>query len=82
MGSTRELGGRIELVSMDPHCFNITIGLYEQSPNGTPQYLVHSYSNLPAARARLQAVAQAMQVLGGLEQQQGCWTFRAMPSIN
>jgi hypothetical protein len=60
---------------MDPHCFNITIGLYEQSPNGTPQYLVHSYSNLPAAHARLQAVAQAMQVLGGLEQQQGLLDF-------
>jgi len=75
MGSTRELGGRIELVSMDPHCSNITIGLYEQSANGTLGYLVHSYSSLPAARARLNAVSQAMQVLGGLVLREGLLGF-------
>jgi hypothetical protein len=75
MGSTRELGGRIELVSMDPHCSNITIGLYEQSADGAPWYLVHSYSSLLTARARLDAVAEAMQVLGGLELRQGLLGF-------
>lgn len=75
MGSTRELGGRIELVSMDSHCSNITIGLYEQSANGTPRYLVHSYSSLPSARARLDAVTRAMQVLGGLHPQEGLLGF-------
>ena len=75
MGSTRELGGRIELVSMDPHCSNITIGLYEQSANGTLGYLVHSYSKLPSARARLDAVIQAMQVLGGVVLREGLLGF-------
>ena len=67
MGSTLDLGRRIELVSMDPHCADITIGLYEQ-PGG---YVIHSYSGLPAARARLDAIRHAMQVLGGLHERQG-----------
>jgi hypothetical protein len=71
MGSTRELGGRIELVSMDPHCSDITIGLYERSVGGELRYLVHSYSNLPAARQRLENVIQAMHILGGLDLRDG-----------
>ncbi len=67
MGSTLDLGRRIELVSMDPHCANITIGLYEQRG----EYLIHSYSAVPEARLRLDAIRHAMQVLGGLVEQQG-----------
>ena len=52
MGSTLDLGRRIELVSMDPHCSNITIGLYD-SAGDSPEYLIHSYSGLPAAGPRL-----------------------------
>lgn len=66
MGSTLELGSRIELVSMDPHCSDITIGLYEQRGDGAPEYVIHSYSGLPEAHARLDAVRHAMQVLGGV----------------
>jgi hypothetical protein len=62
MGSTLDLGQRIELVSMDPRCSDITIGLYEQSG-----YLIHSYSGLPEARARLDWIRHAMQVLGDME---------------
>ncbi len=75
MGSTRELGARIELVSMDPHCSDITIGLYEQFVGSTPQYLVHSYSSIPGARARLEAIERAMHVLGGLESGEGLLRF-------
>jgi hypothetical protein len=75
MGSTLELGGRIELVSMDPHCADITIGLYEQSPGGAPEYVIHSYSGLPEAHARLDAIRHAMQILGGLELSQGRMRF-------
>jgi hypothetical protein len=75
MGSTRDLGRRIELVSMDPHCSDITIALYEQGPSDVPEYLVHSYSTLPAARARLEFVERAMRVLGGLAAGQGLLAF-------
>jgi hypothetical protein len=75
MGSTCDLGSRVELVSMDPHCFNITIALYDQSNGSGPRYLVHSYSSLPAARARLDAVKRAMQVLAALEARDGSLAF-------
>jgi hypothetical protein len=67
MGKTLDLGGRIELVSMDPHFHNITIGLYEQQRGGTLEYVVHSYSGVPGTRERLDFIVRAMQVLGGLE---------------
>src|SRR5690348_7593243 len=71
MGSTLDLGRRIELVSMDPHFSNITIGLYEPDVDGAPEYLVHSYSGLAGVRGRLDFIAHAMQVLGGLELHDG-----------
>ena len=67
MGSTLDLGRRIELVPMDPHFSNITIALYEQQSNGSPVYVVHSYSSAPGVRGRLDGVIRAMQVLAGLE---------------
>src|SRR6266568_7735655 len=66
MGATLDLGRRIELVSMDPHFQNITIGLYEQRRGGEPEYLVHSYSGLAGTRERLDFLIQAMAVLGDL----------------
>src|SRR5437868_599484 len=67
MGSTLDLGKRIELVSMDPLFRDITIGLYEQRRDGVPQYLVHSYSGIEGTRQRLDFLLQAMATLGGLE---------------
>jgi hypothetical protein len=66
MGFTLDLGRRIELVSMDPHFRDITIGLYEQRRGGAPEYLIHSYSGLEGTRQRLDFLVQAMAVLGGL----------------
>src|SRR5579871_2043857 len=75
MGLTKDLGRRVELVSMDPHCSNITISLYLQANDGAPHYLVHSYSGLPATHARLEAIERAMRVLGGLSPQNGALRF-------
>jgi len=66
MSATLDLGRRIELVSMDPHFSNITIGLYQCSTNAEPEYLVHSYSRLPGVRDRLNGLVRAMQVLAGM----------------
>jgi len=67
MVQTRDLGRRVELVSMDPHFRNITIGLYRQDREGRPHYLVHTYSHLPGAGERIEFVRRAAQVLGGVE---------------
>lgn len=66
MGQTAELGRRVELVPMDPHFRDITIALYKQTTPSGPVYLVHSYSSYPGAAGRLDFVAGAMVVLGGM----------------
>jgi len=75
MAGTKDLGRRIELVSMDPHCADITIALYDRSNGGAPRYLVHSYSRVPDAGNRLSDIERAMQVLGGLELGNGVLGF-------
>jgi len=67
MGETIDLGRRIELVPMDPHFHNISIALYRQEISDGPFFLVHSYSNREGARQRVEFVARAMSLLGGLE---------------
>jgi hypothetical protein len=69
MALTRNLGTRVELVSMDPHFQNITIALYRQDQTGRPEYLVHSYSGLPGASERIESLRAAMAVLGQLVQE-------------
>ena len=66
MGQTRDIGRRIELVSMDPHFQDISIGLYEQG-NGMPAYLVHTYSGKSGAADRIRFLLRVMMVFGGLE---------------
>ena len=75
MAHTLDLGARIELVSMDAHFRDITIGLYEQVRDGGPQYLVHSYSGFDGARQRLDFLIQAMKILGGLDEVDGRLRF-------
>ena len=69
MSMTRNLGTRIELVSMDPHFHDITLALYRQDPTGRPEYLVHSYSGLPGASQRIGSLRSSMAVLGQLVQE-------------
>ena len=67
MADIAQLGSRIELVSMDKHFHDITLGLYENpATDGVPEYLVHSYAGKDGTAARVQYIVQAMQVLGGM----------------
>lgn len=64
-----DIGRRIELVPMDPHFNDISIGLYRQHTNhgnNTPVFLVHTYSRIRGAAERIETVIAAMQVLGGM----------------
>jgi hypothetical protein len=67
MGLTRDLGQRIELVSMDAHFFNITIALYWQDSDAGPVFVIHSYSQKEGASHRIEFIGRAMATLGGLE---------------
>lgn len=58
-----DLDHRIELVSMDRHCDDITIALYVVG-DGT-MATVHSYSGRPSVAARLAWIAGAMGVVAG-----------------
>jgi hypothetical protein len=66
MSLTRNLGIRIELVSMDPHFHDITIALYRQDHEGRPEYLVHSYSGLEGARQRMESLRGSMAIMADL----------------
>lgn len=66
MGQTSDIGSRIELVSMDPHFQDISIGLYAQG-NGMPAYLVHTYSGKSGATDRIRSLVRVMKAFGGLE---------------
>ena len=67
-----DIGRRIELIPIDPHFHDITIGLYRQQitdPNlgkAFPAFLVHTYSQIPGATERIGEVIQSMQILGGM----------------
>jgi hypothetical protein len=57
---------RVELVSMDGQCNDLTIALYRQdTPDGTIG-IVHTYSSVPGAQERVRFVAGAMRTLGDL----------------
>ena len=65
MGKTLDLGIRIELLPMDPHCQNISLGLYRRSCGGIPEVKVHTYSNVEQAAGRVAFIRQALiQMLG------------------
>ena len=67
MGETVDIGRRIELVPMDLHFHDITIGLYCQERDEEPAFLVHTYSRLEGAKRRIAFVRKAMKILGGME---------------
>jgi hypothetical protein len=64
---TTDIGKRIELVSMDPHCLNISIALYLQDHGRGPEFLVHTYSGHPEAMERIRYICQGMVTLGGMD---------------
>ena len=75
MALTLDLGKRVELVPMDPHCDSVTLALYRQEHNGQPQYLVHSYSRLEGVGERVEFVAGALVTLAGAERVDGRLRF-------
>ncbi len=68
MGEVRQLGRRIELISIDPHFHDISIGLYERAdPAGGASYLAHTYSRVAGTDGRMADLVGAMVTLGGME---------------
>ena len=67
-----DIGRRIELIPIDPHFHDITIGLYHQqifdetTGKDIPVFLVHTYSQIAGAAERIDEVIQSMQTLGGM----------------
>jgi len=59
---------RVELVSMDGQCADISIALYRQETETGPVGIVHTYSRAAGAEERVVFVASAMRSLGGLAQ--------------
>ncbi len=67
-----DIGKRIELIPLDTHFHDITIGLYrQQSVNDstseqTSLFLVHTYSHIAGAAGRIADIKRTMQTLGGM----------------
>ena len=74
MNHIADLGRRIELVPMDPHCHDITLALYE-TRGAAPAFRVHSYSMRSGAAERVAFVTEAMKVLGDMESVPGAPTL-------
>lgn len=68
MGEIVDIGRRIELIPMDPHFHEISVGLYCQDGE-TPKFIAHSYSRKPGASERMAFIRDAMAVLGGMVQE-------------
>ena len=67
MGNTLDLGRRIELQPMDKYCHNASLGLYQKSEAGKPQFIVHTYSTAEGVDQRVGFLTQALVVMLGLE---------------
>ncbi len=80
MGLTVDLGRRIELVPMDPHFRDISIGLYRQDRGSGMELVVHSYSRRDGTGERLEFIAKAMTILGGMERLPGAGRRLHFPS--
>ena len=67
-----DIGRRIDLIPIDPHFHDITIGLYHQqiadatTGKDFPAFLVHTYSQIADATERIEEIGQTMQILGGM----------------
>lgn len=66
MGQTLELGRRVELLSMDPHCHDISLGLYRQETGGKCGYLIHTYNTHPDAKPRVEAIRKGLVEMAGM----------------
>jgi hypothetical protein len=69
--SGSDLGRRVELVSMDRHHRDISIGLYLREGDEGPVASVHSFSGTDGVDGRLEYLVDALCLLGGLERAAG-----------
>ncbi len=60
---TLDLGRRVELVSMDPHCHDISLALYLEGH----RYRIHTYSRHEAAANRVAFLRAAMASMGAMQ---------------
>ena len=67
MKRTGDIGNRIELVPMDPHFHDISVGLYREELDGVSTYRVHTFSSIEGSSERIEFIVAAMVVLGGME---------------
>lgn len=63
----KDLGRRIELVSMDVHFKDISIGLYETEEGGEARFLPMTYSQVEGSDERVSSLWDALIVCAGLE---------------
>jgi len=75
----KSIGRRVELASMDGHCHDITLGLYEQASRDGTSFQVHTYSSRDGAAERVRYVAGAMSVVGGMQIDQNLDTRLRFP---
>ena len=66
MGQTLELGRRVELVSMDTHCHDISLGLYRQEVGAKLVYLVHTYHIHADAKIRVEMIQNGLVNRAGM----------------
>lgn len=71
MGLTIDLGRRIELVSMDPHFYDVSVSLYRKNHCPGLEVIIHSYSHKESINERLKFIAQTMGIIGGMERVSG-----------
>jgi hypothetical protein len=72
MGRTLNLGERIELVAMDRHAQEISVGLYRPICEASQQvFHIHSYSSRELVADRMEFIRQAMITLGGMIEADG-----------
>jgi hypothetical protein len=68
MGKTLDLGLRVELLSTDPHCHDVSLGLYRQVVDDAPRFTIHSYSRDSGVEERIAYLNKVMETMLGLEE--------------
>jgi hypothetical protein len=71
MSQTLNLGRRIELLPMDKHCHDISVGLYRELTDAAPRYVVHTYSSVAGSRERVGFLTRALLIMAGMHEVAG-----------
>lgn len=74
MADIQDFGRRIELISMDPHFHEISLGLYRLDGE-CPRFHIHSYSKKEGVAERVSFIKRAMAIFAGLVEDDGHLSF-------